>query len=82
MPWCVLVACVLGACSALTRRDCAQLGFLVQEKAHFLFVEPDKDIGPAIRHLDAVREVRVVGVGVGVGVGVSMSVSNVGTIRE
>merc|ERR1719484_44848 len=35
----------------------ATLGFLAQEKAHFLFVEPDKDIGPAIRHLDEVRQV-------------------------
>jgi len=35
----------------------AVLGFLVQEKAHFLFVEPEKDIGPAIRHLDEVRAV-------------------------
>ena len=35
----------------------AVLGFLAQEKAHFLFVEPDKDIGPAIRHLDEVRAV-------------------------
>ena len=35
----------------------AVLGFLAQEQAHFLFVEPDKDIGPAIRHLDEVRAV-------------------------
>merc|ERR1719231_1396918 len=35
----------------------AVLGFLVQEEFHFLFVEPDKDIGPAIRHLDEVRAV-------------------------
>merc|ERR1719230_250068 len=35
----------------------AVAGFLVQEQAHFLFVEPDKDIGPAIRHLDEVRAV-------------------------
>merc|ERR1719164_275197 len=35
----------------------AVLGFLVQERAHFLFVEPDKDIGPAIRHLDEARAV-------------------------
>jgi len=38
----------------------AVLGFLVQEEAHFLFVEPDKDIGPAIRHLDEVRAVNPV----------------------
>ena len=38
----------------------AVLGFLVQEQAHFLFVEPDKDIGPAIRHLDEVRAVNPV----------------------
>merc|ERR1719258_690093 len=35
----------------------ATLGFLVQEKVHFLFIDPDVDIGPAIRHLDQVREV-------------------------
>merc|ERR1719155_141121 len=35
----------------------ATIGFLAQEKAHFLFVEPDKDIGPAIRHLDEVRAI-------------------------
>merc|ERR1719240_2281601 len=35
----------------------AVLGFLVQEEFHFLFVEPDKEIGPAIRHLDEVRAV-------------------------
>ena len=35
----------------------AAVGFLAQEQAHFLFVEPDKDIGPAIRHLDEVRAV-------------------------
>ena len=35
----------------------AVLGFLAHENAHFLFVEPDKDIGPAIRHLDEVRAV-------------------------
>ena len=35
----------------------AVLGFLVQEKVHFLFVDPVKDIGPAIRHLDEVRAV-------------------------
>merc|ERR1719405_182990 len=35
----------------------AVLGFLAQERAHFLFVEPEKDIGPAIRHLDEVRAV-------------------------
>ena len=35
----------------------AVLGFLAQEQFHFLFVEPDKDIGPAIRHLDEVRAV-------------------------
>ena len=35
----------------------ATVGFLAQERAHFLFVEPDKDIGPAIRHLDEVRQV-------------------------
>merc|ERR1719311_1441531 len=38
----------------------AVLGFLAQERAHFLFVEPDKDIGPAIRHLDEVRAVNPV----------------------
>ena len=38
----------------------AVLGFIVQENAHFLFVEPDKDIGPAIRHLDEVRAVNPV----------------------
>ena len=35
----------------------AVVGFLTQENFHFLFVEPDKDIGPAIRHLDEVRAV-------------------------
>merc|ERR1719440_2670751 len=35
----------------------ATVGFIAQERAHFLFVEPDKDIGPAIRHLDEVRAV-------------------------
>ena len=35
----------------------AVVGFLSQENFHFLFVEPDKDIGPAIRHLDEVRQV-------------------------
>ena len=35
----------------------AVVGFLTQENFHFLFVEPDKDIGPAIRHLDEVRQV-------------------------
>ena len=35
----------------------ATVGFIAQERAHFLFVEPDKDIGPAIRHLDEVRQV-------------------------
>ena len=35
----------------------ATVGFLAQEQAHFLFVEPAKDIGPAIRHLDEVRAV-------------------------
>ena len=35
----------------------AVVGFIAQERAHFLFVEPDKDIGPAIRHLDEVRQV-------------------------
>merc|ERR1719152_1120823 len=35
----------------------ATVGFLAQERAHFLFVEPDKDIGPAIPHLDEVRAV-------------------------
>jgi len=35
----------------------AVVGFFAQERAHFLFVEPDKDIGPAIRHLDEVRQV-------------------------
>merc|ERR1719392_109047 len=38
----------------------AVVGFLAQERAHFLFVEPDKDIGPAIRHLDEVRAVNPV----------------------
>ena len=48
----------------------AVVGFLAQERAHFLFVEPDKDIGPAIRHLDEVRaevpiffEILVLGIG-------------------
>ena len=35
----------------------AVLGFLVQERVHFLFVDPGTDIGPAIRHLDQVRAV-------------------------
>merc|ERR1719231_423938 len=35
----------------------ATVGFIAQERGHFLFVEPDKDIGPAIRHLDEVRAV-------------------------
>ena len=35
----------------------AVLGFIVQEKVHFAFVDPAKDIGPAIRHLDEVRAV-------------------------
>merc|ERR1719231_1021514 len=35
----------------------ATVGFIAQERAHFLFVEPEKDIGPAIRHLDEVRAV-------------------------
>ena len=38
----------------------ATVGFIAQERAHFLFVEPDKDIGPAIRHLDEVRAVNPV----------------------
>merc|ERR1719392_300817 len=38
----------------------AVLGFIAQERAHFLFVEPEKDIGPAIRHLDEVRAVNPV----------------------
>merc|ERR1719355_445542 len=33
----------------------ASLGFLVQESYHPLFRLGDKDIGPAIRHLDEVR---------------------------
>ena len=33
----------------------AVLGFLMQEERHVLFVGPEKDIGPAIRHLDAVN---------------------------
>ena len=48
----------------------AVVGFLTQENFHFLFVEPDKDIGPAIRHLDEVRaevpiffEILVLGIG-------------------
>ena len=35
----------------------ASIGFIAQERAHFLFVEPEKDIGPAIRHLDEVRAI-------------------------
>ena len=35
----------------------ASLGFLVQESFHPLFRLGDKDIGPAIRHLDEVRAV-------------------------
>merc|ERR1711918_15654 len=35
----------------------AAVGFIAQERGHFLFVEPEKDIGPAIRHLDEVRAV-------------------------
>ena len=35
----------------------ASLGFLVQESFHPLFRLGDKDIGPAIRHLDEVRSV-------------------------
>merc|ERR1719502_698155 len=35
----------------------ATVGFIAQERGHFLFVEPEKDIGPAIRHLDEVRAV-------------------------
>merc|ERR1711988_853538 len=29
----------------------ASVGFIAQERGHFLFVEPDKDIGPAFREL-------------------------------
>merc|ERR1719198_1305274 len=35
----------------------ATVGFIAQERGHFFFVEPEKDIGPAIRHLDEVRAV-------------------------
>ena len=48
----------------------ASLGFLVQESFHPLFRLGDKDIGPAIRHLDEVRaevpiffEILVLGIG-------------------
>ncbi len=48
----------------------ASLGFLVQEAFHPLFRLGDKDIGPAIRHLDEVRaevpiffEILVLGIG-------------------
>ena len=48
----------------------ASLGFLVQESFHQLFRLGDKDIGPAIRHLDEVRaevpiffEILVLGIG-------------------
>ena len=51
--WTVHTIAVHGAAHAQVTTQIA----IVDPAAHFLFVEPDKDIGPAIRHLDEVRAV-------------------------